>query len=107
MSYSAGDFSSALAFHLLCPAISGALVVLREGGSIDGSNDRLVDLRVDFDLEPISALTKVYEAWCKASLMPRLKLLQRDAKDKGSPSSKALTDWFERLRFRRPIGARK
>ena len=89
------------------PAVSAALVVLRKSGSIDGSGDRLVDLRVDFDREPLAALEFSYPAWVQASLVARLKVLQRAFADPDSPAARANAQWLDRIRQRLPVGQRK
>jgi uncharacterized Ntn-hydrolase superfamily protein len=80
------------------PMLSAALVVLRAGGSLDGSTDRLVDLRVDYDVEPIGALQVAYDAWVRASVLPRLKAYLKSTADPQGPAAKADRAWLERLR---------
>ena len=80
------------------PILSAAMVVLRKNGSLDGTTERFVDVRVDLDTEPIAALDRVYRAWEKASLVARLKAFLKDVKDPSSPRTKADRSWLDKLR---------
>lgn len=42
---------------------SAALLVVREGGGYQGVTDRLVDLRVDDDAQPVARLSAMYDQW--------------------------------------------
>jgi uncharacterized Ntn-hydrolase superfamily protein len=42
---------------------SAALLVVREGGGYQGVGDRLVDIRVDDHVEPVSELARIYDMW--------------------------------------------
>ena len=57
---------------------SAALVVVREGSGFDGSNDRLVDLRVDENRDPVGELGRIYDAWnATAGVESRLAAIDR------------------------------
>lgn len=80
------------------PILSAALVVLRKNGSLDGTTDRFVDLRVDLAAEPIAELDKVYRAWERASLVARLKGFLKEGKGPDDPRTKSDRAWLDRLR---------
>jgi uncharacterized Ntn-hydrolase superfamily protein len=42
---------------------SSAILVVKEGGGYQGAFDRLVDIRVDDDEDPITELERIYELW--------------------------------------------
>ncbi len=50
---------------------SAALLVVREGGGYQGKTDRLVDIRVDDDLEPVAELERIYKLWERTFVVQR------------------------------------
>ena len=83
--------------------VAAALVVVRENGGYDGTNDRLVDLRVDLTKEPLVRLRNTYAAWVRGYLMPRLVELLRAAKA-SDPSYAPNQVWLRRIRSSKPLG---
>ncbi len=85
--------------------VSAALLVVREKGGRYGLDDRLVDLRVDFDADPLDRLRGLYHVAVRAHLAPALRALQRAAPF-GSPAAQADLEWMRRIRAGKKPGER-
>lgn len=88
-------------------AVSSALLVVRKDGGRLGGNDRFIDLRVDFALEPIDHLRGLYSVWCQAHLGPALRQSMTSILDTQSDAYKANQQWLRRLRSRTKIGEKR
>ena len=77
--------------------VSAAMLVVRTDGGRLGRGDRLVDVRVDYDTDPIDRLRGLYHVWTRASLAPTLRALQRGS-EFGSAGAQADLDWLRRIR---------
>lgn len=77
--------------------VSAALLVVRTDGGRLGRGDRLVDLRVDFDADPLDRLRGLYHVWTRASLAPTLRVLQRNS-ELGSIGAQTDLEWLRRIR---------
>ena len=78
--------------------VSASLQVYRERGGPGGRCDRFVDIRVDYLMNPIAQLRRIYKQSFQALTLPRLRLLHRGIKDNKSPAYEANRDWLRRMR---------
>lgn len=88
-------------------AVAAAMVVTRPGGGYDGTFDRLIDLRVDFNRDPIRELRGMYEVWGHAVMIPRLRAMLRRISDVQSEEYKRANRWLTRTRMRYKLGENK
>jgi len=66
---------------------SAAILVVREGGGLNGWSDRLVDLRVDLDQDAVQELKKIYAAHAATFLPAAFARFGDDAKRRGDTIS--------------------
>lgn len=88
-------------------AVSAALLVVRKEGGRLGLDDRLIDVRVDFDLEPMTRLRGLFKVWCEAHLGPALRQSMTSILDTRSDAYKANQEWLRRLRSRTALGEKR
>lgn len=88
-------------------SVAAALLVLRKDGGRNGRDDRLIDLRVDYDTDPLARMRGLYRVWAQAQLGPALRASTQTIKDPNSPAYKANQDWMKRLRARAKIGEKR
>lgn len=89
------------------PAVSASLLVARRDGGYDGRDDRFVDLRIDYDGDPLTELETSYRVWTLAVLGPRLRKMQREIRDTKSVVYTRNLEWLRRIALRLPVGQRK
>ncbi|MEZ5963223.1 MAG: DUF1028 domain-containing protein [Planctomycetota bacterium] len=87
--------------------VSAALLVVRKDGGRLGLDDRMIDIRVDFDLDPVARLRGIYKVWCQAHLAPALRQSIGSIIDTQSDAYKANQEWLRRLRSRTKIGEKR
>lgn len=87
--------------------VAAALLLVRKGGGRLGLDDRMIDIRVDFDLDPMARLRGIYKVWCQAHLAPALRQSITAITDTQSEAYKANQDWMRRLRSRTKIGEKR
>lgn len=88
-------------------AVSAAMVVTHPGGGYDGTTDRLVDLRVDFNRDPMRELKGMYQVWGHAVMIPRLRSLLRRISDVQGEEYARANRWLTRIRMRYKLGENK
>lgn len=86
------------------PFVSGRLLVLRKGGGLSDAADNLVDVRVDYDVEPIDRMSESYVAYARAVIGPRIRAMQKALSDPQGPVYRSNLDWLRRLRTSYEIG---
>ena len=88
-------------------SVAAVLLVLRKEGGRNGRSDRMIDLRVDFDTDPLGRLRGLYRVWSQAQLGPSLRASTQNIKDPKSPAYQANQEWMKRLRSRAKIGEKR
>jgi uncharacterized Ntn-hydrolase superfamily protein len=88
-------------------AVSAALLVVRKDGGRLGRGDRLIDVRVDFDQDPMARLRGLYKVWTQAHLGPALRTSLSRITDQQSEAYRADQDWMRRLRARTKLGEKR
>lgn len=100
-----GQFRMAPKEH---PAVSAAMIVVREKGGYDHRSDVMLDLRVDLSTDPLPRLAETYYAWCRAVLGQRLASNMTSIDPAKQPEAYQLNQrWRDRARRRTPIGQDK
>jgi len=84
---------------------SGSILVVRKDGAPDGSSDRFVDVRVDYDEDPHRALGTLLDVVYRAYVGPRLRELQKGFSDTSDPMYRANLSWLRRIQQCVEIGA--
>jgi len=88
------------------PVAAALLMVRKQGGRL-GLDDRMVDVRVDFDHDPVARLRGLYKVWCQAHLAPELRQSMTAITDTQSEAYKANQEWMRRLRSRTKLGEKR
>ncbi len=86
---------------------SAVLIILRRDAGRLGRGDRLIDLRVDFDQDPLARLRGLYRVWTLAHLGPALRASMAKISDQKSAAYLANRDWMGRLRARLKLGEKR
>lgn len=89
------------------PARSFALLVVRRHGGIDGTTDRMIDVRADYVRDPIDTGKFLLKNAYLAYVGPRLREMQRGISDPSNPVFQANLEWLQRIRQGHEIGVRK
>ncbi len=86
---------------------SAVLIILRKDAGRLGRGDRLIDLRIDFDQDPLARLRGLYRVWTLAHLGPALRASMAKISDQKSEAYVANREWMGRLRARLKLGEKR